>query len=89
MVALAAGGGAYYINYVAVDPPANFRKVAIKRGDLLPTIAATGTLEPEEVVDVGAQVAGMITEFGDDQSDPQHKRPVDYRSVVKKDQCWP
>ena len=32
------------------------------------TIGATGTLEPEEVVDVGAQVAGQILEFGKDDS---------------------
>ena len=30
------------------------------------TISATGTLEPEEVVDVTAQVSGQIVSFGDD-----------------------
>ena len=40
------------------------------RGDLLSTISATGTIEPEEVVDVGAQVMGLIQEFGPDPRDP-------------------
>ena len=42
----------------------------VQRGDLLATINATGTLEPEEVVDVGAQIAGEIESFGKDPSDP-------------------
>jgi HlyD family secretion protein len=86
VVGVVAGGGAYYVKYWAVDPPPNFRTVAVKRDNLRPTIGATGTLEPEEVVDVGAQVAGMITEFGVDRSDPEKKKTVDYRSVVQKGQ---
>ena len=38
----------------------------MKRGDLAATISATGTLEPEAAVDVGAQVAGVIISFGKD-----------------------
>ena len=45
------------------DLPA-YRTVEVKRGDLLATIGATGTVEPEEVIDVGAQVAGQILSFG-------------------------
>ena len=41
-----------------------FKTVEVKRGDLKATISATGTVEPEEVVDVGAQVAGRIVSFG-------------------------
>lgn len=44
------------------------------------TIAATGTVEPEELVNVGAQVGGMITTLGVDTDGKQ----VDYRSTVKK-----
>jgi HlyD family secretion protein len=43
-------------------------------------VTATGTIEPEEVVDVGAQIVGMIREFGRDPNRPD--RPVDYGSVV-------
>ena len=56
--------------------------MAIKRGDLLSTIGATGTAEPEEVVDVGAQVMGLILEFGRDPHDPS--KLIDYGSVVEK-----
>jgi HlyD family secretion protein len=61
---------------------ARFRTVAIHRGDLTTTISATGTIEPEEVVDVGAQVAGEIISFGDDPGSPG--RPISYGSKVEK-----
>jgi HlyD family secretion protein len=57
-----------------------FRTVPVERGDLLATISATGTVEPEEVIDVGAQVAGKIVAFGKD----KHGKTVDYGSVVEK-----
>jgi HlyD family secretion protein len=59
---------------------AAFRTSAIKRGDLLITVSATGTVEPEQVIDVGAQVAGQITSFGKDQDG----KTVDFGSVVRK-----
>ncbi len=40
------------------QPAALFRVAPVTRGDLLATIAATGTVEPEEVVDVGAPDCG-------------------------------
>ena len=43
------------------------------------SISATGTLEPEEVVDVGAQVAGQVMSFGKD----SNGQPVDWRSPVE------
>lgn len=58
---------------------ATFRTVPVKLGDLLATISATGTVEPEEVVDVGAQVAGRIVAFGTDKNGEE----VDYGSVVE------
>ena len=57
-----------------------FRTVPVKRGDLLATISATGTVEPEEVVDVGAQVAGQINSFGKD----KNGKTIDYGSVVEE-----
>jgi len=65
-----------------------FRTAAVTRGDLVVTVSATGTLEPEEVVDVGAQVAGRIERFGPDprgQTDPRYKdKPIDYCSPVEE-----
>ena len=57
-----------------------YRTTEVKRGDLTATIGATGTVEPEEVVDVGAQVAGKINSFGTDTSGVE----VDYGSVVEE-----
>jgi HlyD family secretion protein len=60
----------------------SYRTVTIKRGDLRSTIDATGTLEPEEVVDVGAQVAGLIESFG---TDPQNAtKAVTFGTRVEK-----
>jgi HlyD family secretion protein len=57
-----------------------FRTAPVARGDLQVTVSATGTIEPEEVVDVGAQVVGMIREFG---RDPHAGgKPIDYGSTV-------
>ena len=50
----------------------------VKRGDVVATISASGTIEPVEVVDVGAQVAGQISEFGKDIAG----KTIDYGSVV-------
>lgn len=77
------GGVAYYSTHVAADSVVSFQTVAVKRGDLQATIGATGTCEPEEVVDVGAQVAGLILEFGPDPRDST--KLIDYGSVVEKD----
>jgi HlyD family secretion protein len=63
-------------------PVAGFRTVAVARGDLAATITATGTLEPEEVVDVGAQVAGKINSFGKDPKQPG--KAIDYGSEVEE-----
>jgi len=52
------------------------------RGDFVNKVQATGTLEPQELVDVGAQVTGEIKEFG---TDVDGKR-VDYGSEVKAGQ---
>jgi HlyD family secretion protein len=82
LLAVAGGfGGWYYHN--ADNRSTSFRTVTVERGDLLTTINATGTIEPEEVIDVGAQVAGQIISFG---SDPRgNGKTIDYGSPVEKD----
>ena len=57
----------------------SYRTDQVTRGDLLVSIRATGTVEPEEVVDVGAQVAGQILSFGKDADG----KTVDYGSLVE------
>jgi HlyD family secretion protein len=63
--ALAAGGGVWSF-WPKVDKAPQFRTALTRRGDLVATISATGTLEPDAAVDVGAQVAGVIVSFGKD-----------------------
>ncbi len=83
LIGMIAGGAAYYSKHSAADSTTCFRTAEITRGELLSTISATGTVEPEEVVNVGAQVAGLITEFGPDPNSPT--KLIDYGSVVEKD----
>ncbi len=59
-----------------------FQTASVQKGDLLATVSATGTIEPEEVVDVGAQVMGMIKELGRDPADSS--KFIDYRSSVEE-----
>jgi len=44
--------------------PFAFRTTTVTRGDITATVGASGTVEPEEVVDVGAQVTGMVISLG-------------------------
>ena len=59
-----------------------FSTVEVVRDNFVNKVQATGTLEPQELVDVGAQVTGEIKEFG---VDVDGKR-VDYGSEVKAGQ---
>src|SRR5829696_572231 len=81
LITLWAGGaaGLWYWNELNAQHVA-FRTVRVRRGDLLATINATGTLEPQEVVDVGAQIAGEILQFGPDPGDAS--RAISYGSKV-------
>jgi HlyD family secretion protein len=78
-IAAAGFGGWYYFygNHAAIT----YRTSPVERGNLLATISATGTIQPEEVIDVGAQVQGMIQEFGRDPRDS--RKTVDYGTEVE------
>jgi HlyD family secretion protein len=78
VLGLIGGAAAWYFkrnNRQAVS----YRTGEVTRGDLLISISATGTVEPDEVVDVGAQVAGQILSFGKDAKG----QTVDYGSIVE------
>ena len=61
-------------------PETTLRTALVQRSDLVAMIGSTGTVEPEEVVDVGAQVAGQISAFGKD----KNGKSIDYGSAVEQ-----
>jgi HlyD family secretion protein len=79
ILALAAAGGGWYWQHNS-KPNITFKTAEVKRGELLATISATGTIEPMDVIDVGAQVAGRILTFGKDADG----KTVDYGSRVSE-----
>jgi HlyD family secretion protein len=79
VVVAVVASAAFFYQFRGNRPATFFRTAQAKRGDLVATISATGTVEPEEVVDVGAQVAGQIMAFGKD----KNGKTIDYGSVVE------
>ncbi|MFO0788485.1 MAG: efflux RND transporter periplasmic adaptor subunit [Pirellulales bacterium] len=83
------GGGLYARKYFERENQQSpFRTEKVTRGDLQINVRATGTVEPEETVDVGAQVVGRIKELGKDprgKTDPAFaNKSVDYGSPVEQ-----
>lgn len=66
----------------SAEKQVQFRTTSVTKGDFVNKVQATGTLEPQELVDVGAQVTGEIKEFGTDVDGNR----VDYGSEVKAGQ---
>lgn len=92
LAGIAAGGVAAYKHYVDSDSDKDqFRTEKVVRGDLHINVRATGTVEPEETVDVGAQVVGRIKELGKDPrglaSENVAAIQVDYEKPVAADQA--
>ena len=81
LLVLALGGAStgYYLVHRS-GPAVTYRTLPVKRGELLTTIDSSGTVEPEEVVDIGAQVVGIISSFAKDADG----KSVDYRSRVEE-----
>src|SRR5258708_4881461 len=82
LILAAAGAGLFVVLNGSFSTPApTFRTAEVQRADVVSAINSTGTVEPEEVVDVGAQVAGMIVSFGKDRSG----KTIDYGSELDQD----
>ena len=91
VVGLTGLGATYYAAHRDVEPTPS---VAIgeteqlvatakaKPGEPPGTLVVTGTVKPEEVVEVGAQVNGMVVALGTDPTDPN--KLLDQGSMVRK-----
>ena len=79
IAAICAGGYVLYGKFFGSSENVEYILQKAFRSDLELTIAATGTVEPEELVNVGAQVGGMITTLGTD----ANGNTVNYGSEVK------
>ena len=79
-VLLVAGASGAWWWHLRSLPRLSFTTAQVQRTNVVATITSTGTIEPVEVVDVGAQVAGRISTFGTDIDG----KMVDYRSVVEE-----
>ena len=81
VAAVAGSTGFYWWRAASSDQP-TFGTVPVTRGDLLVAVSATGSVEPVEIIDVGAQIIGSIKSFGPDPDRPG--KTVDYRSRVRE-----
>lgn len=80
---VAAAGTAAWFGYSyykgSGDADLKYRTSTVQRGKIVLSISATGTVEPEELVDIGAQIAGQIISFGKDSKG----KTIDYGSEVE------
>jgi HlyD family secretion protein len=79
IVALAGGGFWYWKGHG--QPHINYAMAEVHRGRLEATVGSTGTLEPREIVDVGAQVNGRIVAIAPDKT--TQSKIIDWGSEVK------
>ncbi|MBO5254479.1 MAG: efflux RND transporter periplasmic adaptor subunit [Opitutales bacterium] len=80
IVVIALVAGIYFAFGTDKSEPVKFKTTQVVRGDVVRTIEATGTVEPEDLVDVGARVSGEIVSFGKD----RNEKELDFGSVVKE-----
>lgn len=76
-------GAAYWIYaefYADSGEKTVYKTVPVEIMDVVQTIDATGTVEPEDLVDVGARVSGEIVSFGKD----SNGKEIDYGSEIKE-----
>jgi HlyD family secretion protein len=73
LIAVGAGGAAYYMRDTRPEPTVT--TMPVTRGDIADVVPATGTLEAVTTVDVGTQVSGLVQDMY-----------ADFNSIVKKGQ---
>jgi HlyD family secretion protein len=67
-VVLAVGSPFMFSNWSAANTP-NYKSAAVKRGSIISTVTATGTINPVTTVIVGSQLSGQIVEILADYND--------------------
>ncbi len=83
VIALAiAGLATWYFWDDGLASRPTFRTLPVTRGDLFVGVTAAGSVEPQEVIDVGAQIVASVKSFGPDLDNAG--KTIDYRSRVKK-----
>ena len=70
LLTLALVGGAYYWSGDARADGPQLKLATVHRGSIIARVAATGTLEPVDTVEVGTQVSGTIATLGADFNQP-------------------
>ena len=80
LLAASVAGVLYYYYFRVEAPKVTFKTAHVAVKDIVETIEATGTVEPEDLVDVGARVSGEIIAFGKD----KNGREVDYGSEISE-----
>src|SRR5438132_371890 len=66
VLAVVGSGAGYWYLHAHTGSQSLFHFDEVKRGRIISTVGATGTVQARELVDVGAQVAGTIISLGKD-----------------------
>jgi HlyD family secretion protein len=80
-IVIAGLAGGYWYWKAQAQPSTSFTLATVKRGRLEATVGSTGTLQPRQIVDVGAQVVGRIIAIGHDAT--TYSQIVDWGSAVE------
>jgi HlyD family secretion protein len=82
MLVLIAGAAGFY--FWRADRPTAYVTAAVARGPLTVTVNATGTLQPQDQVDVGAEISGRVDSVNVDFNDRVKRGQV--LAVINTDQ---
>jgi len=69
VLALAAGGIAWWLTPKKIPPEERYATAAVERGPITQTVSANGTLNPVTLVSVGSQVSGIVKKLYADFND--------------------
>jgi len=83
LILITAGGGGYYY-YATRDIKPVYVSAEVARMPLTVTVSATGTLQPQDQVDVGAEISGRVDRVNVDYNDRVTKGQV--LAVINTDQ---